>query len=96
MILQVAGMVYVHGRTFLGTLTVSTYITPIPKLTLYLFRYLEPDPLLLVSAPGSRDEKIERNSKFHSLNQAIVQLVSLYHLWGNRSSYISIRSKTIR
>ncbi|KIP12806.1 hypothetical protein PHLGIDRAFT_27182 [Phlebiopsis gigantea 11061_1 CR5-6] len=38
-------------------------------------RYLEPDPLLLVSAPGSREEKTERNSKFHSLNQAIVQLI---------------------
>ena len=39
------------------------------------FSYLEPDPLLLVAAPGSRQEKTERNSKFHSLNRAIVQLV---------------------
>ena len=39
-------------------------------------RYLEPDPMLLISAPGSRQEKTERNSKFHALNQAIVQLVS--------------------
>lgn len=38
-------------------------------------RYLEPDPLLLVAAPGSRQEKTERNSKFHSLNRAIVQLI---------------------
>jgi len=38
-------------------------------------RYLEPDPLLLVSAPGSREEKTERNSKFHALNRAIVQLI---------------------
>ncbi|KAH8106196.1 GPN-loop GTPase [Cristinia sonorae] len=38
-------------------------------------RYLEPDPLLLVSAPGSHDEKTERNSKFHALNRAIVQLI---------------------
>ncbi|EIW61728.1 uncharacterized protein TRAVEDRAFT_163219 [Trametes versicolor FP-101664 SS1] len=38
-------------------------------------RYLEPDPMLLISAPGSRDERTERDSKFHSLNQAIVQLI---------------------
>ncbi|PSR73611.1 hypothetical protein PHLCEN_2v10530 [Hermanssonia centrifuga] len=38
-------------------------------------RYLEPDPLLLISAPGSYEEKTERNSKFHSLNRAIVQLI---------------------
>lgn len=31
--------------------------------------------MLLISAPGSRDETTERNSKFHALNQAIVQLV---------------------
>lgn len=39
-------------------------------------RYLEADPMLLVSAPGSREEKTERHSRFHALNQAIVQLVS--------------------
>lgn len=38
-------------------------------------RYLEPDPLLLASAPGSREEKTERHSKFHALNRAIVQLI---------------------
>ncbi|OSC99154.1 hypothetical protein PYCCODRAFT_1427341 [Trametes coccinea BRFM310] len=38
-------------------------------------RYLEADPMLLVSAPGSREEQTERNSKFHALNQAIVQLI---------------------
>ncbi|GJE84677.1 ATP/GTP-binding protein [Phanerochaete sordida] len=38
-------------------------------------RYLEPDPMLLVSAPGSREEKTERHSKFHDLNRAIVQLI---------------------
>lgn len=32
--------------------------------------------MLLLSAPGSREERTERNSKFHALNQAIVQLVS--------------------
>ena len=31
--------------------------------------------MLLVSAPGSREERTERNSRFHALNQAIVQLV---------------------
>lgn len=41
-------------------------------------RYLDPDPLLLVSAPGSNDERTERNSRFHALNQAIVQLVRLF------------------
>lgn len=40
-----------------------------------LNRFLDPDPMLLVSAPGSREEKTERNSRFHALNQAIVQLV---------------------
>lgn len=39
-------------------------------------RYLDPDPMLLVSAPGSREERSERHSRFHSLNRAIVQLVS--------------------
>nr|VWO96906.1 GPN-loop GTPase 3 [Ganoderma boninense] len=38
-------------------------------------RFLEADPMLLVSAPGSREELTERNSKFHALNQAIVQLI---------------------
>ncbi|KAI0650001.1 GPN-loop GTPase [Trametes meyenii] len=38
-------------------------------------RYLEADPMLLLSAPGSREEKTERNSKFHALNEAIVQLI---------------------
>ncbi|KAJ3490311.1 hypothetical protein NLI96_g1554 [Meripilus lineatus] len=38
-------------------------------------RYLEPDPLLLVSAPGSREESKDRHSKFHALNRAIVQLI---------------------
>ncbi|KAI0751336.1 GPN-loop GTPase [Daedaleopsis nitida] len=38
-------------------------------------RYLEVDPMLLVSAPGSREERTERNSRFHTLNQAIVQLI---------------------
>ncbi|KAH9844068.1 GPN-loop GTPase [Rhodofomes roseus] len=38
-------------------------------------RFLDPDPMLLVSAPGSREEKTERNSRFHALNQAIVQLI---------------------
>ena len=32
--------------------------------------------MLLVSAPGSREEQTERHSRFHALNQAIVQLVS--------------------
>lgn len=36
--------------------------------------------MLLVSAPGSREERTERNSRFHALNQAIVQLVS-HTLW---------------
>ena len=35
-------------------------------------RYLDPDPLLLVPEPGH--EPIQ-NSKFHALNQALVQLV---------------------
>lgn len=42
-------------------------------------RFLDPDPLLLASAPGSREEKSEQNSKFHALNRAIVQLVSIIH-----------------
>ncbi|OBZ76534.1 GPN-loop GTPase 3 [Grifola frondosa] len=38
-------------------------------------RFLDPDPLLLVSAPGSHEAQTERNSRFHALNQAIVQLI---------------------
>ncbi|KAH9951761.1 GPN-loop GTPase [Amylocystis lapponica] len=38
-------------------------------------RFLDPDPLLLVSAPGSREERTERHSRFHALNRAIVQLI---------------------
>lgn len=45
------------------------------KLLTLETRFLDPDPLLLVSAPGSREERTERNSKFHALNRAIVQLV---------------------
>lgn len=40
-----------------------------------LYRFLDPDPLLLVSAPGSREERTERHSRFHALNRAIVQLI---------------------
>lgn len=36
--------------------------------------------MLLVSAPGSREERTERNSRFHALNQAIVQLVCYWFL----------------
>ncbi|KAF9006450.1 GPN-loop GTPase [Cyathus striatus] len=36
-------------------------------------RYLDPDPLLLASAPGR--ESNAQNPKFHALNQAIVQLI---------------------
>jgi len=39
-----------------------------------LLRFLEPDPLLLVNEPG-REGNVT-NPKFHSLNKAIVQLVS--------------------
>lgn len=39
-----------------------------------LSRFLEPDPLLLVNEPG-REGNVT-NPKFHSLNKAIVQLVS--------------------
>lgn len=39
-------------------------------------RFLDPDPLLLVAAPGDDAQKqAEMNPRFHSLNQAIVQLV---------------------
>ncbi len=38
-----------------------------------IHRYLEPDPHLLMSADG---EPSDNNPRFHSLNQAIVQLVS--------------------
>ena len=53
------------------------------------YRYLEPDPLLLVSAPGSREENKERHSKFHALNQAIVQLVCILHSSHHQMSYWS-------
>lgn len=39
-------------------------------------RFLDPDPLLLVVAPGDDAQKqAEMNPRFHSLNQAIVQLI---------------------
>ncbi len=50
------------------------------SLTHVFIRYLEVDPMLLVSAPGSREERTERNSRFHTLNQAIVQLVSHFRV----------------
>jgi len=37
-------------------------------------RYLDPDPLLLVSARDGRDQQHD-NDRFHDLNRAIVQLV---------------------
>lgn len=37
-------------------------------------RYLDPDPMLLVSARDGRDQK-RGNDRFHDLNMAIVQLV---------------------
>jgi len=36
-------------------------------------RYLDPDPLLLISPPGTGD--VPANPRFHALNQAIVQLI---------------------
>lgn len=41
-------------------------------LPLYNCRYLDPDPMLLASRIG---EPESNNPRFHSLNQAIVQLV---------------------
>lgn len=38
-------------------------------------RYLDPDPLLIAQAPNEKSRE-PINKKFHSLNQAIVQLVS--------------------
>lgn len=51
----------------------------IPKIA--PLRFLDPDPLLLVNEPG-REGNVT-NPKFHSLNKAIVQLVSiiLYLNW---------------
>lgn len=37
-------------------------------------RYLDPDPMLLVSARDGRDQQ-HGNERFHDLNRAIVQLV---------------------
>lgn len=39
-------------------------------------RYLDPDPMLLVSARDGRDQQ-RGNDRFHDLNRAIVQLVCL-------------------
>ena len=39
-------------------------------------RYLDPDPMLLVSARDGRDRQ-SGNDRFHELNRAIVQLVCL-------------------
>ena len=72
MTLQVEETVSVRGRISRGTFHFTFLV---PFLTHRIHRYLEPDPMLLVSAPGSREEKTERHSKFHDLNRAIVQLV---------------------
>lgn len=55
-----------HGNGRLGV-TVY-YCPPIPFL-----RYLDPDPLLL--AVSAAENNAPLNKKFHSLNQAIAQLV---------------------
>ena len=44
-------------------------VSPVTELW---YRYLDPDPLLLVTRRG---EANEANPRFHALNQAIVQLV---------------------
>src|SRR5258708_2781127 len=46
-------------------------------LTVHVYRYLDPDPLLLAAPRGRGDETTPANVRFHALNQAIVQLVSL-------------------
>lgn len=83
-----------NGRTMLGmqicwsiypeSLSLSLSLLPqsgwdIPKIA--PLRFLDPDPLLLVNEPG-REGNVT-NPKFHSLNKAIVQLVSiiLYLNW---------------
>jgi GPN-loop GTPase len=49
-----------------------------------VYRYLDPDPLLLANAYGDRRTANTSNPRFHALNQAIVQLVS------NLSNYVCI------
>lgn len=45
-------------------------------LTLSWLRYLDPDPLLIATTRGDKSDTI--NPRFHALNQAIVQLVSVW------------------
>jgi hypothetical protein len=52
----------------LDALLYTEYCRPIPFL-----RYLDPDPLLL--ATSALENNAPLNKKFHSLNQAIAQLV---------------------
>jgi hypothetical protein len=50
-------------------------------------RYLDPDPLLLAAPHGSGDEVNSVNPRFHALNQALVQLVSLVIISHTRHQY---------
>ncbi|KAA1466186.1 ATP-binding protein Fet5 [Dentipellis sp. KUC8613] len=45
------------------------------RTTRNIARYLEPDPLLLAAPPGRGNEASPGDSRFHALNQAIVQLI---------------------
>lgn len=48
-------------------------LTNLFNLTVFFYRYLDPDPLLLATRRG-QEGNIE-NPRFHALNQAIVHLV---------------------
>lgn len=72
---QGSGRNGIRSRKDISRYSIAVYGGVHGRLT--LCRYLDPDPLLLASAPSSREEKTERNSKFHSLNRAIVQLVRI-------------------
>lgn len=41
-----------------------------------LYRYLDPDPMLLSTTYGEKGPASAANPRFHALNQAIVQLVT--------------------
>ena len=82
--------------TFVTFLTVSVFFFPslsCSPLNATCDRYLDPDPLLLAATHGNGEEVNTVNPRFHALNQALVQLVSLpLHLTRNQPFHLSLSS----
>ena len=66
-----------HMRRVASPLFSIRIFTLASLIPAYVYRYLDPDPLLLATPRGRGDELNSASAQFHALNQAIVQLVSL-------------------